>query len=198
MIRFMMALRIEMEHGLGWERLNSPSKPMFHEHPRPDPQGIPDRVGTFQARVREEVPLPQVWHGQGPPLRAAVPLPALPEALQPRERLLAQVVHCWQARIPFNATLSITGLSRVTVRRRIRRFQRSLDVESPAHEGLVEVDEAFVGRRRRGNQRIVVGAWSRTQRKAVLRYVPDREQGTTDRFLLAHVGARGTTVFTDG
>lgn len=108
------------------------------------------------------------------------------------------LVYCWQRRIPFSATLDVTGLSHVTVRRWRRRFQAALDCGSPTLEGLVEVDETFVGRRRTGNQRIVVGAWSRTQRKAVLRCVPDREQGTTDRFLLAHVEARGTTVLTDG
>lgn len=113
-------------------------------------------------------------------------------------RELWLLLYCWQRRFPFHVVLEITGLSHVTVRRWQRVFQVHLMEESPILSGLVEVDETFVGRRRHGNQRLVIGAWSRTQSKAVLRCIPDREQGTTDRFLLAHVNTLGTTVFTDG
>lgn len=107
------------------------------------------------------------------------------------------LLYCWQKRISFKTTLEITGLSHFTVRRWRRRFQDHLVYESPILKGLVEVDESFIGKRRRNNQQIILGAWSRVQRKIVLRCTRNRDQGTTDKFLLAHVRTEDTTVFTD-
>lgn len=107
------------------------------------------------------------------------------------------LLYCWQQKISFRSTIELTGLSHVTVRRWRRKFQRHMVYESPMLQGLVEVDEAFVGRKRTGNQQIVLGAWSRCQKEVILRCSPNREQEATDRFLLRHVDQRGTTVFTD-
>lgn len=104
---------------------------------------------------------------------------------------------CWQQRIAFKTTQQITGLSAITVRRWFRRFQNHLVYESPQLQGEIEVDEAFVGRRRHGNQRIVLGAYERTSQRVVMRVTTNRDQGTTDRFLLEHVKTT-STVFTDG
>jgi hypothetical protein len=94
------------------------------------------------------------------------------------------LVDCWQRRIAFNATAQISGASTVTVRRWFRRFQENLVYESPSLAGTVEMDEAFLGRKRHGNQRIVLGAYERGSKKIVLRMTKDRSQETTDRFLL--------------
>lgn len=107
------------------------------------------------------------------------------------------LLYCWQKNISFRTTLEITNLSHITVRRWRRRFQNHLVYESPLLKGLVEVDEAFVGRKRYDNQQIVLGAWSREQKQVVLRCTADREQGTTDRFILANISNKETTVFTD-
>ncbi|MBU1348680.1 IS1595 family transposase [Patescibacteria group bacterium] len=89
------------------------------------------------------------------------------------------------------------GVSTVTVRRWFRRFQEHLVYESPELQGTVEMDEAFLGRRRHGNQRIVLGAYERTSKKVVVRMTRNRNQGTTDRFLLDHVDT-SSMVWTDG
>ena len=107
------------------------------------------------------------------------------------------LVDCWQRRIAFNATAEIAGVSTVTVRRWFRRFQLNLVYESPDLQGIVEMDEAFLGRRRHGNQRIVLGAYERASKRIVLRMTRNRDQGTTDRFLLDHVGT-SSMVWTDG
>jgi transposase-like protein len=107
------------------------------------------------------------------------------------------LLYCWQRKIPFHLTLEITKLSHVTVRHWRRKFQQHLVYESPVLKGLVEMDESFIGKRRTNNQQIVLGAWSRKQKQVVLRCTSNREQGTTDRFILQHIDQRGTTVFTD-
>jgi IS1 family transposase len=69
--------------------------------------------------------------------------------------------------------------------------------ESPDLKGVIEMDEAFLGRRRHGNQRIVLGAYERESKRIVLRMTRNRDQGTTDMFLLTHVD-QTSMVCTDG
>lgn len=107
------------------------------------------------------------------------------------------LVDCWQRRIAFNTTAQITGISTVTVRRWFRRFQEYLVYESPGLQGIVEMDEAFLGKQRHGNQRIVLGAYERTSEKIVLRMAKNRDQETTDAFLLRHVET-SSLVWMDG
>ncbi len=114
--------------------------------------------------------------------------------LNPRQCWL--LLTCWQQRIAFHTTATIAGVSVITVRRWFRRFQHHLVYESPRLEGFIEVDEAFVGRRRFGNQRVVLGAVERHSGKVIVRMTRNREQETTDRFLLEHV-TRTSTVATD-
>lgn len=104
---------------------------------------------------------------------------------------------CWQKKTAFNATQEITGLSHITVRRWFRRFRYHLIYESPSLQGFIEMDEAFVGRRRYRNQKIVLGVYERGSKRVIVRMAHNREQETTDRFLLKHV-ATTSTVATDG
>ena len=97
---------------------------------------------------------------------------------------------CWQKRIAFGTTIEITGLSHITVRRWFRRFRNNLVYESPLLKGIVEVDEAFVGKQKTGNQRIVLGAWDRMNKKVIVRPVSNRDQETTDRFILQHIASQ--------
>lgn len=104
---------------------------------------------------------------------------------------------CWQAQYTLPVASSMASVSHVTSRRWYRRFRMYLVYVSPEKlEGNVEVDESFVGRRRYKNQRIVLGAWSRETEQVIMRIVSNREQGTTDRFLLKYVDET-STVHTD-
>ena len=87
-------------------------------------------------------------------------------------------------------------LSDVTVRRWYRRFAALVPTERIRLGGTVEVDEAFIGKQRHYNQQIVVGAVERHTGRIALKAIPDREQGTLDRFLLRHVN-RTSLVCTD-
>jgi IS1 family transposase len=111
-------------------------------------------------------------------------------------RQLWLLIVCWQQRITFHTAADIAGVSSITARRWFRRFRYHLVYESPILQGVVEVDEAFVGRRRHRNQRIVLGAYERGSGRVVLRVTTNRDQGTTDQFLLDHVGTE-STVCTD-
>lgn len=91
----------------------------------------------------------------------------------------------------------MTELSHVTVRRWYRKFNQLIP-ETVAHlSGVVEIDEAFIGRRKFGNQTIIIGALERNRNRLVLRVIPDREQGTTDRFILDTIAPQ-SMVYTDG
>jgi len=70
--------------------------------------------------------------------------------------------------------------------------------ESPVLKGNIEIDEAWVGRRKHKNQTIVIGAYERESKRAVLRIMKRRDQEYSDRFLLANVKQKGTHVFHDG
>lgn len=107
------------------------------------------------------------------------------------------LIDCWQRRIAFHTTSQVVGVSTITVRRWFRRFQEHLIYESPDLKGTIEMDEAFLGRRRHGNQRIVLGVYERGSKKIVLRMTKNRDQETTDTFLLKHVDT-SSMVWTDG
>jgi transposase-like protein len=112
-------------------------------------------------------------------------------------RTVFLLLHCWQKKMSFGTTASVTGLAPSTVRRYHRLFRRNLVHLSPEMGGTVEVDEAFFGRRRFGRQRIVVGAIERRTGRIVLRPIKRRDDEHTDNFLLDHVMG-GSTVCTDG
>lgn len=107
------------------------------------------------------------------------------------------LLDCWQRRIAFATSAEIAGVSTVTVRAWFEKFECHLVYESPQLSGIVEVDEAFFGRRRYRNQRIALGAYEREHERIVLRPAWNREQETTDRFLLTYVHPT-STVCTDG
>lgn len=62
--------------------------------------------------------------------------------------------------------------------------------------GVVEVDEAWFGKKRFGNQTIVVGAIERDTKRLKLQIIPDTEQDSLEGFLETHV-TRGSLVVTD-
>jgi len=114
-----------------------------------------------------------------------------------RYRTLWLLILCWQRKIPFGLTVSIAGVSAQTVRRYHRLFRDHLVHISPELGGVVEVDEAFFGRRRHGRQRIVIGAIARGTGRIALRVIKRRNDEYTDDFILDHI-IGGSTVCTDG
>ncbi len=61
---------------------------------------------------------------------------------------------------------------------------------------MVEVDEAFFGRRKHGNQQLVIGAIERASGHIRLQLIPDREQDSLEAFLVNTVKP-GSLISTD-
>jgi transposase-like protein len=102
-------------------------------------------------------------------------------------RQLMTLLMCWQKKVAFWTTCDIAGVSPPTARRYLRAFRHHLVYESPTLQGEVEMDEAWLGKRRHGNQTIVMGITERGSGKTVIRKVRSRDQGWSDRMLLAYV-----------
>jgi IS1 family transposase len=109
---------------------------------------------------------------------------------------LVVLILAWQRRMPPGPVKEFTGLSYTTIARWSWRFRKHLPQDNGLLEGIVEVDEAFFGRKRHHNQLMVVGAVERYGRLR-LRIIADREQDTLEAFLLASVDTK-SQVCTDG
>ena len=108
------------------------------------------------------------------------------------------LLHCWQQRQSPGSTRLATGLSYTTIARWYWRF-RALVPEDKMEEmlsGIVEVDEAWFGKKRFGRQTIVVGAIERDTKRLKLQVIPDTEQDSLEDFLEQNV-KRESLVVTD-
>jgi len=104
---------------------------------------------------------------------------------------------CWQTKKSLSTACELADVSIPTARRWYRRFQYRLPYKHRQFlVGGVEVDEAFVGKRKTGNQRIVLGAYERSSGHIALKVTTNRTQETTDRFILKHID-KTSTVYTD-
>jgi transposase-like protein len=97
---------------------------------------------------------------------------------------LWQLLECWLGRLSISQASFVSGLSEPTVRRWYRKFSGLIPEEQAGLSGIVEVDEAFIGKRKYHNQTVVVGALERGTGKIALRALSGRLQGETDRFIL--------------
>jgi len=110
---------------------------------------------------------------------------------------LWQLLDCWLGELSFEDTAHVTNLSHMTVRRWYRKFNALIPDQTYQLSGTVEIDEAFIGRKKFKNQTIVIGALERAHNKVVLKCIPDREQGTTDKFILETIAPQ-SMIYTDG
>lgn len=107
------------------------------------------------------------------------------------------LLHCFLKQLSFQDTMYVTELSHVTVRRWFRKFSSLIPEQKLKLSGIVEMDEAFIGRQRFNNQTIVLGAVEKTTGRTVLETAKSRETGSLDRFILKNI-ERGSMVQTDG
>lgn len=84
-------------------------------------------------------------------------------------------------------TAALAGVSLPTVRHWYQQFRTHLPERERMLRLLVCADEAYVGKRKTGNQRIVAGAIEPQTGEVRLRIIPDTEQDSIERFLWTHV-----------
>lgn len=115
-----------------------------------------------------------------------------------RYRQVFALLHCWQTRQSPGAARLATNLSYTTIRRWYWRFRALVpqDDQTAVLSGVVEVDEAWFGKKRFGGQTIVVGAIERDTRRLKLQVIPDTEQDSLEGFLERNV-VRSSLVVTD-
>lgn len=106
------------------------------------------------------------------------------------------LLECWLGTLSISQAAFVCSLSEPTVRRWYRKFSGLIPQEQIMISGIVEVDESFIGKRKHDNQEIVIGALERSTGRIVLKCIPDRDSGTTDRFLLDHVNIT-SMIYTD-
>jgi len=113
-------------------------------------------------------------------------------------RQVFQLLHCWQQRHSPGSARLATGLSYTTVQRWYWRFRALIPPDDATQllSGIVEVDEAYFGRKRYGAQTIVMGGIERDTGKLKLAVIPDTEQDSLEGFLEQHVD-RSSLVVTD-
>lgn len=111
-------------------------------------------------------------------------------------RQMFLLLWCFQQRQSPGTACLVVGVSYTTVRRWYWRFRATLPASTPELSGIVEVDEAFFGKRKYGGQTIVLGAIERDTRKVRLQITADREQDSLELFITKTI-ARSSLLLTD-
>ena len=92
-------------------------------------------------------------------------------------------INAWQRNVSPGGLKNTLGLAYPTISRWYSALRQRLPRDLEALNGIIEVDEAFYGRRKHNNQRIVIGAKDRKKGHIRLREIPDREQDSIEIFL---------------
>jgi len=109
----------------------------------------------------------------------------------PRSKLsfkkILVLIIAWQRKISPGAIKNLKGISYTAISRWFSRFRKLLPIYPELLKGIIEVDEAFFGRKKHNNQKIVMGAIERNTNKLKLGEIPDREQDSLEYFLYKKV-----------
>lgn len=118
---------------------------------------------------------------------------------------IALLCRCFLQNYPLMVAQDVTGLSYPTVRRYYALFRRKgkqyMDNRISFLKGEVAIDACYVGKRRNGNQAVVLGVVQTDYENLALRIVSEEDQGCVEKFLYdttvpwAHVIHDGHTAY---
>jgi transposase len=106
------------------------------------------------------------------------------------------LVLAWQKKVNPGSVKTLVGLPYKTIDHWFSLFRDHLPREEELLDGLVEVDESYFGKKKFGNQRIVIGAVMRQLRKLRLKIIPNAGQDELEDFIWAVVSPE-SKLFTD-
>ena len=109
---------------------------------------------------------------------------------------ILKLIWCWQTNVPPGAIKNTHGISYTTSARWYSKFRVHLPRDGNILLGIIEADEAFYGRRKHNNQKIVIGSIIREKKKLKLAIIPDREQDSLEIFLTKNIH-RNSLLHTD-
>ena len=102
-------------------------------------------------------------------------------------KTILELIWCWQKKTPPGSIKNTLGVSYTTSARWYSKFRTHLPRDKKLLLGIIETDEAFYGRRKHDNQKIVIGSIERKKRKIKLAIIPDREQDSLEIFLTNNI-----------
>lgn len=102
---------------------------------------------------------------------------------------LSLLLIAWQKKLPPGSIKYLVGLSYPTIRRYFRLFRDHLPLDTEKLEGVLEADEAYLGRQRFDNQVMLLGVTSRATGHLRIEPAENRDQGTIEAFLYRHLGS---------
>jgi transposase-like protein len=109
----------------------------------------------------------------------------------PRSKLsykkILVLIIAWQKKVSPGSVKHLKGISYTAISRWNTRFRKSLPRYQDLLKGIVEIDEAFFGRQKFNNQKIVIGAIERGEKHLKLSEIPDREQDSIEYFLCKNI-----------
>lgn len=110
-------------------------------------------------------------------------------------RRILELVTCWSGKQSPGDIITSTGLSYWTIQRWLERLRARLPQDQNILEGLLEIDQSFLGHQKYGNQEIVMGVIDDlTQIRLAI--IPDVEQDSIEDFL-DRFAALGSLIFAD-
>ena len=105
-------------------------------------------------------------------------------------RTILQLIWCWQKNVSPGGVKNTLGIPYTTTARWYSRFRVHLPRDGNMLFGIVEADEAYFGRKKFENQKIIIGGIERKEKKLRLLEIPDRQQDSLEIFLTKHIDRR--------
>ena len=111
-------------------------------------------------------------------------------------RQIIALIWCWQHKCSIGEIAKIAGVSYPTVNRWIKRLRASLEPVKGQLEGC-EVDGSFFGKKRFGQQKLVIGAIDQRNGQIRLKIIRKRDRHNAENFIKQAI-TPGSMVLTDG
>jgi hypothetical protein len=98
-------------------------------------------------------------------------------------RQILALVLGWIRKLSPGDILGMVGMSYETIQRWLERLRKRLPEDAGKLEGLVEIDQSYLGKRKNNNQVLVMGVVERESNEIRIQLIPDMAQDSVEGFL---------------